>query len=128
MFSTPFTSCSIGEATVSASTCGLAPGYLALTTTVGGTISGNCAIGSWKMASPPTMTMTIDRTAAKIGRSIKKWENFIGASGPRLLLRGGGGVGGLGPALASGRFHLGARPNRHQAVNHHPIIGLNSLA
>src|SRR5687767_6238923 len=39
MFSTPLTSCSMGVATVAASTFGFAPGYTARTTTVGGAIS-----------------------------------------------------------------------------------------
>src|SRR5579872_3895440 len=77
MFSTPLTSCSIGVATVSAITFGFAPGYVALTTTVGGTTSGYWATGSLNRASPPTRTITIDNTEAKIGRSIKKWENFM---------------------------------------------------
>ena len=76
MFSTPLISCSIGVATVSASTFGFAPGYTARTTTVGGAISGYCAMGNWNAAMPPTSTMTMDRTAAKIGRRMKKWEKF----------------------------------------------------
>src|SRR6059058_3509160 len=46
MFSTPLTSCSIGVATVSATTWALAPGYMAETCTVGGTTSGYWAMGS----------------------------------------------------------------------------------
>ena len=44
----------------------------AFTVTVGGAISGYCAIGSVKIAIAPTMIVTIDRTPAKTGRSIKK--------------------------------------------------------
>src|SRR5439155_19534352 len=66
-----------GVATVSASTFGFAPGYTARTTTVGGAISGYCAMGNWNTAIPPTSTMTMDRTAAKIGRRMKKWEKFM---------------------------------------------------
>src|SRR5712691_5751838 len=77
MSSTPLTSCSMGVATVSASTFGFAPGYTARTTTVGGAISGYCAMGSWNTAIPPTSTMTMERTAAKIGRRMKKWEKFM---------------------------------------------------
>ena len=40
--------------------------------TVGGAISGYSAIGSVRCAMAPTMRMMIDRTAAKIGRSMKK--------------------------------------------------------
>src|SRR5207248_11271267 len=46
MLSTPLTCCSIGAATVSATTWALAPGYDAETSTVGGAISGYCANGS----------------------------------------------------------------------------------
>ena len=46
MFSTPLTCCSIGAATVSATTWALAPGYWQVTFTVGGAIGGYIAIGS----------------------------------------------------------------------------------
>src|SRR6185436_8695316 len=86
MFSTPFTSCSIGVATVSAITSGGAPGYVARTTMVGGTTSGYCATGSATYAMPPRITVTIDRTAAKIGRSMKKREKPISTAGRRRRL------------------------------------------
>src|SRR5258705_11841015 len=57
MSSTPFTSCSIGVATVSAATCADAPGYWVWMTTAGGGNSGNLATGSPHYASPPTMRM-----------------------------------------------------------------------
>src|SRR5215472_14136741 len=76
MFSTPFTSCSMGAATVSATTFALAPGYVAETLTVGGTTSGYCAIGSFWRATRPMITMTIERTVAKTGRSTKKRANI----------------------------------------------------
>src|SRR5580692_6644359 len=50
---------------------------MAVTTTVGGTTSGNCATGSKKAAIAPASVISIERTEAKIGRSIKKCENFI---------------------------------------------------
>src|SRR3954466_11358431 len=74
MRSTPLTSCSIGVATVSATILALAPGYVAVTWTVGGATSGHWAIGSFGSDTTPTITMTIDRTVAKIGRSMKKRE------------------------------------------------------
>src|SRR5262245_8830984 len=77
MSSTPFTSCSIGVATVSAITCGDAPGYEARTTIVGGTMSGYAATGSETYAIPPMMTITIESTAAKMGRSMKKRLGLI---------------------------------------------------
>src|SRR5437764_15402468 len=73
--STPFTCCSIGAATVSATTWALAPGYEAETSTVGGVISGYCAMGKVQPAMLPASTMTIDSTEAKIGRLMKNWEN-----------------------------------------------------
>src|SRR5215467_14371387 len=79
MFSTPFTSCSIGAATVSATTFALAPGYVAETFTVGGTTSGYCAIGSACSATRPIITMTSDSTVAKTGRSTKKRANIGGS-------------------------------------------------
>ena len=78
MFSTPLISCSSGAATVSAITFGFAPGYCARTSTDGGTTSGYWLIGSCHMAIAPTRKMTIDSTAAKIGRSMKKRANFMG--------------------------------------------------
>src|SRR5690606_18035462 len=77
MFSTPLISCSSGAATVSAITLGLAPGYCAFTTIVGGTTSGYWLMGSRHMAMAPIRKMMIDSTAAKIGRSMKKRANFI---------------------------------------------------
>src|ERR1700682_5147286 len=53
MLSTPFISCSIGEAMVSARTSAEAPGYVAVTWTVGGTISGYSAIGSARYEIAP---------------------------------------------------------------------------
>ena len=46
MSSTPLICCSSGDATVSAMTFGFAPGYVARTTTVGGTTCGYSLIGS----------------------------------------------------------------------------------
>ena len=77
MLSTPLISCSIGEATVAASTSADAPGYCAVTSTVGGAISGNSVIGSARYEIAPTSVRITERTAAKIGRSTKKWENLM---------------------------------------------------
>ena len=77
MLSTPFTTSSSGVATVSAMTLGLAPGYTAVTTTDGGTTSGYSEIGSIWIDRIPAIRMTMDSTAAKIGRSMKNLENFI---------------------------------------------------
>src|ERR1051325_5068051 len=99
MFSTPLTCCSSGVTTVVATTSALAPGYWPETLMIGGAISGYCAIGRRENETPPRMTKTIETTAAKIGRSIKKcemrisvhsrviraWRRFT--AGPRLLLQ-----------------------------------------
>ena len=76
MFSTPFICCSSGAATVSAITFGLAPGNAARTITVGGTTEGYSLIGSLRRARAPATTIAAERTAAKIGRVMKKDENF----------------------------------------------------
>ena len=53
MPSTPLICCSNGAATVSATTSADAPGYLALTTTVGGAISGYSEIGRVEIGNGP---------------------------------------------------------------------------
>src|SRR5437868_13709255 len=78
MFSTPLTCCSMGAATVSETTWALAPGYWQVTITVGGAIGGYIAMGSAHSAIAPASVITIDRTVAKIGRSMKKRENTGG--------------------------------------------------
>ena len=75
MSSTPLTCCSIGAATVSATTWALAPGYWQVTLTVGGDTGGYIAIGSALSESPPASVIAIDKTVANIGRSMKKREN-----------------------------------------------------
>src|SRR5438445_357963 len=66
--------CSSGEATDSAMVFGLAPGYVARTTIVGGTTSGYSLIGRRHMASRPSRKTAAERTPAKIGRRMKKCE------------------------------------------------------
>ena len=41
-------------------------------------MGGYCATGKENTATPPASVMTIDSTAAKIGRSMKKWEIMVG--------------------------------------------------
>src|SRR5215813_9646687 len=77
IFSTPLTCCSIGSATVSARVFGSAPGNCACTTTVGGAMVGNCVTGKMELAIQPSTTVTTEITIAKLGRSIKKRENFM---------------------------------------------------
>src|SRR3954469_639034 len=74
MPSTPLTCSSIGAATVSRTVSAFAPGYTAVTTTVGGVTSGYWAIGRVYTATAPARVTTMDRTEAKIGRSMKKRE------------------------------------------------------
>src|SRR5262245_14142703 len=62
MFSTPLTCCSMGAATVLATTVALAPGYWQLTCTDGGVISGYWAMGRMKAATKPPRTITIETT------------------------------------------------------------------
>src|ERR1700730_8684796 len=77
-FSTPLICCSKGVMTVSAIVLGFAPGYCPLTTTVGGTISGYWLMGRFGRATRRATVTTIANTVAKIGRSMKKEEMFIG--------------------------------------------------
>ena len=56
---------------------GLAPGYVARTTTVGGTISGYSLTGNRNSDIAPTIKMISDNTPAKMGRRMKKCENFM---------------------------------------------------
>ena len=78
MFSTPLICCSIGVTTVEATTSALAPGYWPDTLMMGGAISGYWATGNRVNDTPPMITNTIETTAAKIGRSMKKCEIRIG--------------------------------------------------
>src|SRR6478672_995217 len=97
MPSTPLIASSSGVATVSAITFGLAPGYTVRTTTEGGTTSGYSPIGNSGIAIRPAAKITIESTAAKIGRSMKNLEKSIGvflrhAVGvPRVARRSGSG-------------------------------------
>src|SRR6202521_4995350 len=84
MFSTPLICCSIGVATVAATTSALAPGYWPETLMIGGAVSGYCATGSRENDTPPRITKMIETTAAKIGRSMKKCEMRIVSDQPAL--------------------------------------------
>src|SRR5690606_34912589 len=77
MSSMPLMASSSGVATVSAITLGLAPGYTVRTTTDGGTTSGYSPIGSRGIETSPAAKITIDSTAAKIGRSMKNLEKSM---------------------------------------------------
>src|ERR1700761_650753 len=92
MSSTPLICSSIGAATVSAMTLGLAPGYWACTSTDGGTTSGYSPVESFVRAMRPPRKITADNTAAKIGRSIKNLDMFmtVSSSGRCRGTRSGG--------------------------------------
>src|SRR3954447_12187782 len=117
MFSTPLMPCSSGATTVLATTSALAPGYCPLTRTTGGAISGYCAIGSRVTATAPTMTNTADRTAAKIGRSMKKCEMRISVD-PRL--RSGG------RCFLWMRRDFGAGPRADQPIDDDIVVGVDA--
>src|SRR3974390_2391621 len=54
--------------------------------TVGGAISGYSETGRARCTIAPAMVRRIDSTAAKIGRSMKKWERRMGLLGRRFVL------------------------------------------
>src|ERR1043166_787240 len=118
MFSTPLICCSIGLTTVAATTSALAPGYWPVTLMMGGAISGYCATGRRKNETPPMMTKTIETTAAKIGRSMKKCEMRSGAVS--VALGAGSGRGRRSALLL--RRHLGAGPHAHEALDDDAIV------
>ena len=60
---------------------GVAPGYVAFTTMVGGTTSGYSAMGSRNIAMSPITKIAMESTPAKIGRLMKKLEKFMLADG-----------------------------------------------
>ncbi|OPZ73943.1 MAG: hypothetical protein BWY82_00929 [Verrucomicrobia bacterium ADurb.Bin474] len=69
--------CSSGEDTAEATTSAVAPGYTALTLTSGGRISGYWATGRVIIEIVPKRTITMERTDANTGRSMKNFENMI---------------------------------------------------
>src|SRR5215472_10601488 len=89
MFSTPLICCSSGVATVQATVSADAPGYDAVTCTVGGTISGYWANGRTAKAPKPNAVTKMLSTVAKRGRSMKKCARRMSLS---LVLACGGGV------------------------------------
>src|SRR4029079_15372256 len=124
MFSTPLICSSIGATTVEATTSAFAPGYWPDTLMTGGAISGYCATGRRVKATAPRITITIDTTAAKIGRSMKKCEIRIPVCLLRLGLRTGRPGGRCARLL---RRDLLARPHAHQTVDDDAVIGCEPL-
>src|SRR5690348_4136768 len=129
MFSTPLICCSIGATTVAATTSALAPGYWPDTVIVGGAISGYCATGRRKNATPPRITKTIETTDAKIGRSIKKCEiRMLDAARLFRLLRRAARR--SRPrrfrSLRLGPYFL-SRPCLHEAADNNAVVGADSF-
>src|SRR5438067_5793347 len=98
---------------------------MACTVTTGGAISGYCAIGRLLIAARPASTMKIERTAAKIGRSMKKRESM-------LFLRrwlGGGLAARLRRRLSAcfRNAHRRAGPETHQAIGDDAVARLHAL-
>jgi hypothetical protein len=77
---TPFIARSKGVATASANTSALAPVYLEVTVTDGGTMSGNCVIGSVLRDIRPRSVMNTEITVERIGLFINS-SNIITTSG-----------------------------------------------
>src|SRR5205814_6914980 len=94
--------------------------------TVGGTTSGYCAIGSFWRATRPMITMTIDRTVAKIGRSTKKRANIGPPLRRRLRGRGRGGL--PRPHAHLLRGHRPARPHALAPGLDHTVAGRYPLS
>src|ERR1700730_5840379 len=101
--------------TVSAMVFGDAPGYWPLTTTVGGTISGYSLIGSTGIANIPAAVIRIASTVAKMGRSMKNDEMFIGCATLRRCGR---------CRRRAGRRRLGAHDHR---LRRHGDAGMRTL-
>src|SRR3954462_10273395 len=122
MFSTPLICSSIGATTVEATTSAFAPGYWPDTLMPGGAISGYCATGRRVKATAPRITITIETTAAKIGRSMKKCEIRMPV---RLLCLG------LRAGRPGGRRLLRRdllpRPRPHQAVDDDAVVGCDPV-
>src|SRR6185312_9247053 len=92
--------------------------------TVGGAISGYSETGRRNCAMPPMIRMISDRTEAKIGRSMKKWEKRMRKDpDERGLLR-------AGRDLARLRVDLGGRLHHRvgETVEHHAVVGLQAVA
>jgi hypothetical protein len=68
---TPLIARSKGVATAFAQTSALAPVYLAVTVTDGGTISGNCVMGNVNKANTPNKVMMMEMTKERTGLLIK---------------------------------------------------------
>src|SRR6516164_2702868 len=113
MLSTPTTWASIGCATVASTTPELAPGYVVVTWTWGGTISGYCASGMTNSDTSPAIVVIKAMTMANRGRSTKIADSIGSAS------------------VECGRNRR--RPNRHsgsqrfEALNNDKLVARQAL-
>src|SRR5215472_7426588 len=82
---------------------------------VGGAISGYCATGRRKKATPPRITKIIETTEAKIGRSIKKCEMRMSRNAGYLAACSWFGVLLLWP-------HFLSRTSLHQTADHDAVV------
>src|ERR1700720_334950 len=88
-------------------------------------MSGYWETGSRPTDTAPTMTKTIETTAAKIGRSMKKWERRIrGSRSIGLDVRAGGRCRSGARLL---RCYLCAWPCSHEAVDDDVVVGRQAL-
>src|SRR3954454_15164286 len=117
---TPTIWASIGAAMLASTTAAEAPGYVAVTCTCGGTMSGSCATGMRSIASAPAIVMTTATTTARRGRSTKMAEimaflppPFFAPRGRPVRLRVGGWRGGRG-----GRDRLARADALHPLANY----------
>src|SRR5512144_3385991 len=96
---------------------------------VGGAISGYCATGRRKHATPPRITKTIETTDAKIGRSMKKceirmrWRRPLFRRWRRTARRSRARR--LGALLL--RTDLLARARLHQTADHNAVVGPDTV-
>src|ERR1044072_450838 len=87
--------------------------------TVGGAMSGYCAIGRIVLATRPAITMMIAMTPASTGRSMKNFENMSARRRCGCRRR----VGGLRL-----RDHCDARLHLHEIVEDHRVAGVQAAA
>src|ERR1700730_18448374 len=123
MLSTPLICSSMGVATDCARVSASAPTKVACSLVSGGTILGNCEMGSPTIVIAPTMTVRIAITMATIGRLMKNLDITSVAGGRRGIERNGRNGAAvfdfLGPVrddLIPGHQNAGDDPHRVDAL------------
>src|SRR6185437_16628310 len=89
----------------------------------GGAMSGYWATGRKAIDSAPASMITMAMTQAKIGRSMKKRDMALRPAA--ALTRGSGGT--RGRRAGGNRAHLGPGLDALQALDDHPVAGLEAL-